>query len=44
MTLAHEQYGYCTYIVDQGTETISNLDATLLKSTVWLFWWDSASR
>lgn len=40
LTLAWEQYGYCADIVDQGTETISNLAASLLNSTVWFFWWD----
>jgi hypothetical protein len=40
ITLAYEQYGYCADIVDQGTETISNLAATLLNSKVWYFWWD----
>ena len=40
MQLAWEQYWYCADIVDQGCETISNLGATLLKSSYWFFWWD----
>jgi hypothetical protein len=38
--LAWEQYWYCTDIVEQGCETISNLAATLLNSPYWYFWWD----
>lgn len=40
LALAREQYGYCNDIVTQGTETISNLAASLLDSKVWFFWWD----
>lgn len=40
MALAHEQFAYCPDIVVQGTDTISNLAATLLGGGVWYFWWD----
>lgn len=40
MRLAWEQYWFCPDIVDQGTETISNLGAALLNSKLWFFWWD----
>lgn len=40
MQLAWEQYWFCPDIVDQGTETISNLGAALLDSRLWFFWWD----
>jgi hypothetical protein len=40
LDLAWEQYWYCTDIVDQGCESISNLAATLLNSPYWYFWWD----
>jgi hypothetical protein len=40
MKLAHEQYCYCSDIVEQGVGTIENLAATLLGSEVWYFWWD----
>jgi hypothetical protein len=40
MRLAMEQYTYCPDIVDQGTETIERLAATLLGGTAWFFWWD----
>jgi len=38
--LAHEQYIYCADIVEQGTETISNLAASILGGSTWFFWWD----
>lgn len=38
--LAWEQYWYCTDIVDQGCESVSNLAATLINSHYWYFWWD----
>jgi hypothetical protein len=38
LDLAWEQYWYCTDIVDQGCESISNLAATLLNSPYWYFW------
>ncbi|WP_414650247.1 DUF4253 domain-containing protein, partial [Duganella sp.] len=34
------QYLYCADIVDQGTESIEALAATLLNARVWYFWWD----
>jgi hypothetical protein len=40
LDLAREQYCYCTDIVDQGCESISNLAATLLNSPYWYFWWN----
>lgn len=40
MMLATQQYLYCADIVDQGTETIENLAATLLNGKSWYFWWD----
>jgi len=40
MQLAWEQYLYCSDIVDQGVETISNLGVTLLNNKCWFFWWD----
>jgi len=40
LALAREQYAYCPDIVDQGTEKISMLGATLVKSPRWYFWWD----
>jgi hypothetical protein len=40
LELAREQYLYCADIVQQGTETIEALAATLLDGPVWFFWWD----
>lgn len=40
MALAWEHYWYCTDIVHQGVETVSNLAATLMNSPNWYFWWD----
>jgi hypothetical protein len=40
MKLAWEQYLYCADIVDQGTQTVSNLGALLLNANLWFFWWD----
>ena len=40
LELAREQYAFCPDIVDQGTETISALAASLLGSPRWYFWWD----
>jgi hypothetical protein len=40
MGLAAEQYAYCNDIVDQGTETVSNLAASLVRAPFWYFWWD----
>jgi hypothetical protein len=38
--LAREQYAYCSDIVDQGTNTLSALAATLMVDPWWYFWWD----
>jgi len=38
--LAREQYIYCPDIVQQGTETIERLAASLVEATAWFFWWD----
>lgn len=40
MELALEQYVFCSDIVDQGVNTIGALADTLMKSSVWYFWWD----
>jgi hypothetical protein len=40
LSLAQEQYLYCNDIVDQGTQTLSILVATLVEGSVWYFWWD----
>ena len=40
LDLAREQYAYCTDIVDQGVQTLSNLAATLSERDWWYFWWD----
>ena len=40
LSLAMEQFFYCGDVVTQGTETLERLAATLLKGTVWFFWWD----
>ncbi|MBB5020203.1 hypothetical protein HNQ59_003520 [Chitinivorax tropicus] len=40
ITLAKEQYVYCIDIVEQGTETIEQLAASLLNGRTWFFWWD----
>jgi hypothetical protein len=40
LALARQQYIYCPDIVEQGTETIEALAATLLNGHSWFFWWD----
>jgi Domain of unknown function (DUF4253) len=40
LSLAKAQYLYCNDIVEQGTQTLSVLAATLLEGSVWYFWWD----
>lgn len=40
LKLAHEQYLYCSDIVEQGVETIEKLASTLINSDKWYFWWD----
>ena len=38
--IAEEQFGYCEDIVLQGCENITFLDAIILNSQIWSFWWD----
>lgn len=38
--LAWEQFVYCADIVHQGVQTLGNLQATLINSPNWFFWWD----
>lgn len=40
LTLAHEQFVYCSDLVYQGTDTLSTLAASLYKGKTWFFWWD----
>jgi len=40
MSLALEQFGFCSDIVAQGTEAVNHLAGTLVDATVWFFWWD----
>jgi hypothetical protein len=41
LDLAREQYIYCyDIVVDQGTQTIAALAASLLAAEYWFFWWD----
>lgn len=40
LALAREQFLYCSDIVLQGTDTLSNLAATLMHDDWWYFWWD----
>lgn len=40
LTLAKEQYAYCSDIVDQGVGSIQALAASLQISDFWYFWWD----
>lgn len=40
MTLAIEQYAYCSDIVDQGVGSVLALAAILLEGETWFFWWD----
>ena len=40
MKLAWEHYWYCSDVVLQGTQSISNLAAILQNSSYWYFWWD----
>jgi hypothetical protein len=40
LTLAQEQYLYCSDIVEQGTQTLSVLAGVLLEGSAWYFWWD----
>ena len=38
--IAEEQFGYCEDIVLQGCENITFLEAIILNSQIWSFWWD----
>lgn len=40
LTLAQEQFEYCTDIVHQGVGTLDALAATLMAEDWWYFWWD----
>jgi hypothetical protein len=40
ISLAREQYAYCSDIVDQGVGTISQLAKDLMANDWWFFWWD----
>jgi len=40
INLAWQQYLYCSDIVEQGTETISNLASSIINHEHWYFWWD----
>jgi hypothetical protein len=40
LALAREQYLYCEDIVEQGTQTLDVLAASLLNGHAWYFWWD----
>jgi hypothetical protein len=40
LELARQQYTYCADIVEQGTQTLANLAASLLSGSTWFFWWD----
>jgi hypothetical protein len=40
MTLAREQFAYCSDVVQQGMGSISALASILMNAPVWYFWWD----
>jgi len=40
ISLAREQYAYCSDVVDQGVGTISQLARDLMVNDWWFFWWD----
>lgn len=40
LSLAREQYEFCSDIVDQGVETLDALAAGLMSNNWWYFWWD----
>ncbi|XUU59471.1 DUF4253 domain-containing protein [Erythrobacter sp. HA6-11] len=40
ISLAREQFLYCSDIVMQGTQTLEPLAMSLLESDWWYFWWD----
>lgn len=37
---ALEQFAFCSDIVFQGVDTIGRLADSLMKSSIWYFWWD----
>jgi hypothetical protein len=40
LTLAREQFAYCSDLVYQGVGSIEALAASLLAGSIWYFWWD----
>lgn len=40
LAVAREIYRYCPDIVDQDTEAISSLAATMVSGHWWNLWWD----
>jgi len=40
MELAWQQYLYCSEIVDEGVQSLSNLAASLIDHDLWYFWWE----
>jgi hypothetical protein len=40
LSLAREQFDYCSDIVSQGTGDLSTLAAALMADNWWFFWWD----
>jgi hypothetical protein len=40
LELAREQFVYCSDIVFQGVQTLSNLASSIRNHGVWYFWWD----
>lgn len=40
LEVASLQYEYCNDVVDQGTETLERLAASLIGAKSWFFWWD----
>lgn len=40
LALAGEHAVYCTDVIDQGAESLSNLGAMLMAGDWWFFWWD----
>ena len=40
LSLAREQYNYCSDLIDQGVGTLSALAAERMANEWWYFWWD----
>jgi len=40
LAVAHDIYRYCPDAVDQGTESLTGLAASMLMQQSWIFWWD----